>query len=75
MASNIHTGRTLGELLKGTRYWSVRENEDWDGHPKSYDIVALLTGNNLKETDSCKFSHQLSLISLGEKQSLYSTLA
>jgi hypothetical protein len=52
-------GRTLGELLKGTRYWSVRENEDWDGHPKSYDIVALLTGNNLKETDSCKFSHPL----------------
>ena len=27
--------------------WCNNENEDWDGHPKYYDMVILLTGKKL----------------------------
>jgi hypothetical protein len=34
-------------MLDAASAWSQLENEDFDGNPKSYDIVALLTGKPL----------------------------
>jgi hypothetical protein len=25
------------------------ENEDWDGHPQSYDVIMFLTGKKLSD--------------------------
>ncbi len=35
-------------LLEEVTNWSEKENEDWDGHPQSYDIIAMLSGNPLE---------------------------
>ena len=44
-AQEMHMARNIQQLLDGVLHWGKKENEDWDGHPKSYDIVALLSMN------------------------------
>ena len=52
----IHEARTIEHLLDEVSAWSAEENEDWDGHPNSYDIVVLLTANPLKNLQNGKLT-------------------
>jgi hypothetical protein len=40
----IHNAQDMHEMQRAAQKWAEDENEDWDGHLKSYDVVMLLTG-------------------------------
>jgi hypothetical protein len=40
----MHNAKSMNEMLDAAQKWAQDENEDWDGHVKSYDAVVLLTG-------------------------------
>jgi hypothetical protein len=40
----------MSSNIKGIlQQWSQLENEDWDGHPQSYDMVIFLSGKKLTD--------------------------
>ncbi len=55
----IHKATTIEDLLDRVSAWCGEENEDWDGHPNSYDIVVLLTANPLENLQTGKFTIDL----------------